>query len=205
MPREHAFSRTLAGVIVMAAAMPGLLAAQLNPPSTGGMAALEEALCKCDDVETVLAQYQSDVRECDLSRKQADIDQVFRASALSEFFSHLQEMSNSKAGDRSVWAEKTLNTMRAKSPTSMEIAFRQMREGSKLPMQQCMQLEYRIVSRVLSGTEFYEGIRAAIIDKDGAPRWTPNSIEAIDHNVIEGVFAPLGGAQGTIGGELVII
>ena len=44
MPRELSFSRTLAGVIVMAAATPGLLTAQLSPPSTGGMAALEEAL-----------------------------------------------------------------------------------------------------------------------------------------------------------------
>ena len=44
MPRELSFSRTLAGVIVMAAATPGLLTAQLSPPSTGGMATLEEAL-----------------------------------------------------------------------------------------------------------------------------------------------------------------
>ena len=169
-----------------------------------GLAALEAALCECDDVEAVLAKHQSNESECDLSRRQADIDQAFSASALSDVFRRLQEMSNDQTGDRSEWAKKTLSTMRAKSPTSMEIAFCQMREGRKLSMPQCMLLEYRIVSRVLSGTEFYEGIRAAIIDKDGAPGWTPNTIEAIDHALIDEVFAPLGGAQGTIGGELVI-
>ena len=172
---------------------------------TDGLVALEEALCQCDDVEIILAQYQSEVRECDLSRRQIDIDQAFSALKLSEIFRHLQEMSISETEDRSKWADKTLNTMRAKSPTSMEIAFRQMREGRKLSMQQCMQLEYRIVSRVLTGTEFYEGIRAAIIDKDSAPRWTPNSIEAIDPAEIDDVFASLGGTQGSIDGELDII
>jgi len=168
------------------------------------LAALENALCECDDVETVLTGYQSDVGKCDLSRRKKDIDQAFSASTLSDILRHLQEISNSGAGDRAEWAEKTLNTMRAKSPTSMEVAFRQMREGRALSMQQCMQLEYRIVSRVLSGTEFYEGIRAAIIDKDGTPGWTPNSIEAIDYKMIDNIFAPLPGAQGTIGGELVL-
>lgn len=168
------------------------------------LAVLEKELCECDDVETVLEQYRSKVADCDLSERQIDIDQVFSQPTLSDVFRFLQEMSNDNGEDRSQWAEKVLNTMRAKSPASMEIAFRQMREGRKLSMPECMQLEYRIVSRVLSGSEFYEGIRAAIIDKDGAPRWAPNSIEAVDHNLIDDVFAPLGGAPGTISGELVI-
>ena len=169
------------------------------------LAALEMALCECDDVETILSRHQSDISECEISHRQADIDQAFSASSLSEIFQRLTEMSKRDAEGRAEWAEKILNTMRAKSPTSIEIAFRQMRDGRKLSMPQCMQLEYRIVSRVLSGTEFYEGIRTAIIDKDGAPRWTPNSIEAIDHSVIDDVFTPLAGEQGTIGGELDLI
>ena len=169
------------------------------------LGALEKALCECDDVETVLAMYQSGVAECDLSSRQSDISQIFTPSTLSEVLRHLQDMSNNGDGIRSEWAGKTLNTMAAKSPISMEIAFRQMRDGRSLSMQQCMQLEYRIVSRVLSSTEFYEGIRATIIDKDGAPNWTPDSIKAIDHNMIDKIFAPLAGAKGTVDGELELI
>jgi enoyl-CoA hydratase len=167
------------------------------------LTALEYALCECDDVEAVLAKYQPNVPECELSRRLVDINQAFSASTLNDVFQKLMGMTSIEAKDRREWADKTLNTMRTKSPTSMEVAFRQMREGRSLTMQQCMQLEYRIVARVLSGSEFYEGIRAAIIDKDGAPNWTPNSTEAIDDDKIENIFALLPGAKGTIGGELV--
>jgi len=66
-------------------------------------------------------------------------------------------------------------------------------------------MEYRIVSRILNGAEFYEGIRAAIIDKDGAPNWTPDNIRSIDSQRIEAIFAPLDGKAGTLDGELVFL
>ena len=79
-----------------------------------------------------------------------------------------------------------------KSPTSLEIAFRQISRGGGLDIAGCMKMEYRILRRILVGTEFYEGIRAAIIDKDRDPKWQPASLHDVDLTAIEAHFDDLG-------------
>ncbi len=165
--------------------------------------ALEQMLCETDDVEAVLSPFAAVEAASELSRNQAAIDEVFATSSLMEVIDNLEISANSSANVTSAWAQKTLSTIESKSPTSLAIAFRQMREGRNLDMRQCMQLEYRIVSRVLSGHEFYEGIRAAIVDKDNAPQWQPATIAALDPAAIAANFAPLDGENGTCAGELV--
>ena len=85
--------------------------------------------------------------------------------------------------------------MRTKSPTSLAVALEQMRRGGSLDFEDAMRTEFRIVSRIIAGHDFYEGVRAAIIDKDGAPRWRPATLEAVDARVVEGHFADLGPAE----------
>ena len=58
-----------------------------------------------------------------------------------------------------------------------------------------MKMEFRILKRILVGEDFYEGIRAAIIDKDRAPRWNPANIADIDTADIDGHFADLGNEE----------
>ncbi|PZP10904.1 MAG: enoyl-CoA hydratase, partial [Sphingomonas hengshuiensis] len=51
--------------------------------------------------------------------------------------------------------------------------------------------EYRIASRVLTRPDFAEGVRAVIIDKDNAPRWTPATPEGVIDALIDSIFAAL--------------
>ncbi len=81
--------------------------------------------------------------------------------------------------------------IRTKSPTSLKIALAQMRRGSTLDFAECMRTEFRIVSRVVRGHDFYEGVRAVIVDKDQAPRWQPPTLEAVSDAEVERHFAPL--------------
>ncbi|MFZ1679736.1 MAG: enoyl-CoA hydratase/isomerase family protein, partial [Rhizobiaceae bacterium] len=94
------------------------------------------------------------------------------------------------AGD--AFAATTLRVLATKSPTSLNVAFRQIREGAGLSMDECMRMEYRILSRMLVGPDFYEGIRAAVIDKDNAPRWRPATLDAVEMADVVAHFAPLG-------------
>jgi hypothetical protein len=55
-----------------------------------------------------------------------------------------------------------------------------------------MQMEFRILNRMLQGHDFYEGIRAVIIDKGDTPKWNPASLDEVDHSDIARYFAPLG-------------
>ena len=62
--------------------------------------------------------------------------------------------------------------MLTKSPTSQAMALRQMALGPTVDFDEALRIEYRIVSRVCRGHDFYEGVRAAIIDKDNRPAWS---------------------------------
>ncbi len=58
-----------------------------------------------------------------------------------------------------------------------------------------MRAEFRIVSRVIEAHDFYEGVRAVIIDKDNKPRWRPATLAEVADAEIERYFAPLGGGE----------
>ena len=66
-----------------------------------------------------------------------------------------------------------------KSPTSLKLALAQIRAGKALAFDACMQTEFRIVSRIIHGHDFYEGVRAVIVDKDNAPRWRPATLDEV--------------------------
>ena len=55
-----------------------------------------------------------------------------------------------------------------------------------------MTVEFRIVSRICRGHDFYEGVRALIVDKDNRPQWRPAAAEAVSKADTDGYFAPLG-------------
>jgi enoyl-CoA hydratase len=66
-----------------------------------------------------------------------------------------------------------------------------MRRGPELDFEECMRTEFRIVSRVVRGHDFYEGVRAVIVDKDQAPRWQPPVLAAVGDAEVERHFAPI--------------
>src|SRR3984957_3833114 len=75
-----------------------------------------------------------------------------------------------------------------KSPTSQAIVLRQMALGGGIDFDEVLRMDYRIVSRICRGHDFYEGGRAVIVDKDNRPPWSPLP----SGTEIDGYFAPLG-------------
>jgi len=66
-----------------------------------------------------------------------------------------------------------------------------MQIGASLDIDEAMRTEFRIVSRIAKGHDFYEGVRAVIIDKDNRPIWNPTETEALKPADIDPYFAPL--------------
>ncbi|PLP60737.1 3-hydroxyisobutyryl-CoA hydrolase [Mesorhizobium loti] len=90
------------------------------------------------------------------------------------------------------FAAKTLATIAQRSPTSLNVAFRQIRAGASSSMDECMRMEFRILVRMLQGHDFYEGIRAAIVDKDRQPKWRPAGLGSVVSGDVDPYFASLG-------------
>lgn len=152
------------------------------------MAELADALAGRGALDEILADFTHDPGAPQLAAEREVIAECFGAAGLGLVLERLQ----AAASGGSAFAGKLLQTMRAKSPTSIAIAFEQMRRGAGLDFAEAMRTEYRIVSRIARGHDFYEGVRAVVIDKDHAPRWQPATIEALDPADITAYFAPLG-------------
>ena len=103
-----------------------------------------------------------------------------------------EEIIASLAADASEWAAKELATLRTKSPQTCKVALRQLHDSAALTdFADNMVMEYRIASRVLTRPDFAEGVRAVIVDKDGAPKWDPATPEGVSNELIDSIFAPL--------------
>jgi enoyl-CoA hydratase len=117
----------------------------------------------------------------------------FSLGSLDDIITSLEQ--DAKADE---FAAAALAAMRTKSPTSLSVAFRSISAGSTMSMDECMRMEFRILNRMLAGHDFYEGIRAALIDKGSKPQWRPASLGEVDPAIIESYFAPLPGGDLTL-------
>jgi enoyl-CoA hydratase len=96
------------------------------------------------------------------------------------------------AADGGEWAARTLATLKAKAPLSLCVSFRQLREGRDLDFEAVMVMEYRLSQRFMADHDFFEGVRAIIIEKDNAPRWRHGAIADVTAAEVDAYFAPLG-------------
>ncbi|MDA8870270.1 enoyl-CoA hydratase/isomerase family protein [Rhizobiaceae bacterium] len=127
----------------------------------------------------------------DMATAQLAIRDAFGSAGVPTIMRRLSEL----APDNDV-ARLALERMQAMAPLSLAIAYRQIREGEGLSLRDCMAMEYRIVSRVLAAADFAEGIRASVIDKDGAPQWSPATLALVDEAMVSAVFAALPTGEG---------
>ncbi len=148
---------------------------------------LLEALCASGDPDPVLSSFAaSPARET----HDAAIHAIQRHFSKANLASVLVSLDNDAGIDQ--FARRVADAIRARSPTSVEVAFKEISAGAMLSMRKCMRMEFRILNRMLAGHDFYEGIRTAIIDKGDTPRWKPATLGEIDPAEIDRYFAPLG-------------
>jgi enoyl-CoA hydratase len=115
----------------------------------------------------------------------AVIDRCFASDRLEDIFAALE-------ADGSDWAKKELATLAAKSPTACKVSLRLLVESPKqFHFLDEMRLEYGIVVRMFRHPDFIEGVRALLIDKDNAPRWTPATPQEVTDAMIDAIFEPL--------------
>lgn len=114
----------------------------------------------------------------------AAIDRAFAAESVTAILERL-------AAEEFDIAVEAAAAIGKKSPTSLCVAFEEIRRGRDQSFVECMRMEFRILCRILEGHELYEGIRAVVIDKDHAPKWSPATLEGVDREAVEAHFLPL--------------
>jgi enoyl-CoA hydratase/carnithine racemase len=162
--------------------------------SSDRFAALFEGLTGTVSVDAVLAAFAESAGQGSILQRKATIDRLFAGDMVENILAALDREGSSDSPDAQ-WARQTAATIRIKSPLSLKLALAQVRRGKNWDFGTCMRMEFRIVSRVIHGHDFYEGVRAVIIDKDNQPRWRPATLPNVTEGDIERHFAPLGGSE----------
>lgn len=117
-----------------------------------------------------------------LAPAREEIDRCFGADSMEEIFECLGR-------EDSDFARKTLEMLYAVSPTSLKVTLRQLRAGASLHFAKVMTMEYRISQAFMHTHDFFEGIRAALIDKDRQPKWRPAQLSGVDSAQVDAFFA----------------
>ena len=103
----------------------------------------------------------------------------------------IEEIIDNLKNNNSDLATKILSIIGTKSPTSLKVALRSLRLGRENSFEDCMKMEFRMVNKVMNDHDFYEGVRALIIDKDNKPSWSPKSIEDVEDSFVDEFFHSL--------------
>ncbi|XP_078795550.1 3-hydroxyisobutyryl-CoA hydrolase, mitochondrial isoform X2 [Oryzias latipes] len=114
-----------------------------------------------------------------------NIDRLFSASSMEGI------MQNLKA-DGSEFAKKQAEVLSKMSPTSLKITYRQLQAGATLSLQEVLVMEYRLSQACMRGCDFYEGVRAVLVDKDQSPKWNPSTLEEVSEQSVDECFSSLG-------------
>jgi len=146
---------------------------------------LIDRLAAGDAPEAALAGLTSDGGMSALTEYLEAIDRCFAHGSVEAILAALDE-------DESAWGPLAATTIRTKSPTSLKISFRELREGRSLSFDDCLRMEFRMVTRVMGGHDFFEGVRATIIDKDNEAAWRPETLPEVTDSDVDAYFALLG-------------
>ncbi|MBU0800120.1 MAG: enoyl-CoA hydratase/isomerase family protein, partial [Alphaproteobacteria bacterium] len=88
------------------------------------------------------------------------------------------------------FGQETAATIRKRSPTSVKLALAYLRRMKWKPFNMVMDHDYRVAQHILKGHDFYEGVRAMVIDKDRNPQWNPPKLEQVSEGAVQAYFAP---------------
>jgi enoyl-CoA hydratase len=134
------------------------------------------------DGVAVIAGFAEVLPEFSLAKHRAVIDAAFSADSVAGILAVLEE-------DGGEFALATLATLRAVSPSSLHWSFKIVRDGAGRNLTECLAGELALVAKITSHPEFFEGVRAVVVDKDRAPKWQPAASEDVDPEAINSLFA----------------
>ena len=149
---------------------------------------IERRLADAEPIDRVLDGLHRDPGEGELTAHRGLIADCFAPSTVEE----MSEKLARAAGAGHDFAAGILKDFAKRSPTSLKITLRHLREAKSKDLRQVLATDYRLACRCLDGHDFAEGVRAALIDKDNLPVWRPARITDVTEAMVSAHFAALG-------------
>ncbi|MYN06987.1 enoyl-CoA hydratase/isomerase family protein [Pseudoduganella aquatica] len=118
-----------------------------------------------------------------LETERAAIERHFALDSVAAIMASL-------AGDEGAFAQKALKAMQSRSPLMMCVTLELLNRGAQMDVADCLRMERNLVRRNFEHGEVLEGVRALVIDKDNAPKWSPATLEDVTQEMVDAFFAP---------------
>jgi len=154
--------------------------------------ALREALTKVApgatsaDIRKLIESFSTGETVGPVAAQQTKIDALFPHDRMGDIVVALER-------DGSDFAQATLKTLGEKSPRGMVVTLKLLRLArTASALEECLVREYRAALEVFASDDFREGVRAAVIDKDRNPKWSPTRIEDVTPAMVAPYFAEIG-------------
>ncbi len=87
------------------------------------------------------------------------------------------------------WQQETLETLAKKAPLSLKVTLAQLQRAKSMTITECLQMDYGLTSHFMRNTDFHEGVRALLVDKDNDPHWRPATLSGATDKMVAGYFA----------------
>lgn len=156
---------------------------------------VREAIADAQPVDQVLDGRHVDPGPGELAELRPAIARCFGGETVEAIIGALRAEQGAAAG----WAQGVLADLARRSPTSLKIAHRLVRLARGLDLRATLVLDYRLACRCLENHDFFEGVRAVLVDRDRAPAWRPARLEDVSEATIDAYFAPLGAGELVLG------
>jgi enoyl-CoA hydratase len=141
------------------------------------------------EVDTIIAGFATGESAGPMAAMQASIDRWFAHDGMEDIFAELR-------GDDSEFAQSTFKVLKEKSPRGMVVTLKLLRLArASSSLEECLVREYRAALEVFRSDDFREGVRAAVIDKDRNPRWSPPRVEDVTPEILAPYFREIGAAE----------
>lgn len=134
--------------------------------------------------EAAVVKFAEDAPPSALAQQREWIDSCYASDDAEEIVRRLRETG----GD----AARAADTIESKSPTAVKVTLASLRRIKGRRLDEALAQEYRVGLRFLEATDFREGIRAQVVDKDRQPNWNPPTLARVLPEQVERFFEPLG-------------
>jgi enoyl-CoA hydratase len=120
-----------------------------------------------------------------LASNRREIDAAFAHTSIEDIVAALTASGTE-------FAIRTLRELKSKSPKAMKLTLAALRYArAQASLEACLNMEYRLVTRLYEDGEFLEGVRALLVDKDKAPKWQPATLAEVNDDMVMRYLAPL--------------
>ncbi|MFI4963150.1 MAG: enoyl-CoA hydratase/isomerase family protein [Legionellales bacterium] len=86
------------------------------------------------------------------------------------------------------WGLEVGNDLLKKSPLSLKVTLAQLQKTKSQYLAECLKTDYKLARHFMQGSDFYEGVRALLVDRDQNPQWQPFSLVLVSESRVQGYF-----------------